>query len=237
MNFIKNNIDQINQDFQDKDAIEVLKWANETFENRIVLASSLGLEDQVLTDMLFKINPEFNIFFLDTGRIHQETYDVLEKTMNKYGIKYDIYYPNTKNIEYYTKEHGINAFYKSIELRKKCCEIRKIEPLKRAISGFEAWITGLRRDQSITRSAVNKIEWDNDNNKIKINPLTDWTTEQIWSYIKKYNVPYNILHDRGFPSIGCAPCSRPISANEDIRAGRWWWEAPKTRECGLHKHK
>lgn len=184
--------------------------------------------------MLVKINPTLDVLVLDTGRFHQETYDLLEESMKKYNLNYKIYFPNTKKIEDFVREYGPNPFYQSIDLRKKCCWIRKIEPLQRALKGYKAWITGLRCKQSITRRGIEKIEWDDNNNLFKINPLADWSADQVWNYVRKNKVPYNKLHDQGFPSIGCAPCTRPIKPGEDIRAGRWWWENPKNRECGLH---
>ena len=235
INNAKDNLEELNEIFEDKSSEELLKWAFEIFEDKIVLASSLGLEDQVLTDMAVKINPNANIFFLDTGRINQETYNSLEETMEKYNIKYRIYFPNTEELENFTREYGPNAFYRSLELRHQCCQIRKVEPLQRALSGYSAWITGLRRQQSITRTDIRKIEWDDINNLIKINPLTDWCVIDVTEYIKQNNISYNVLFDKGYTSVGCAPCTRPIKLGEDRRAGRWWWETPEKRECGLHQ--
>ncbi|MHA1381509.1 MAG: phosphoadenylyl-sulfate reductase [Candidatus Helarchaeota archaeon] len=225
----------INKNLENKSPLEVLSWALSTFGNKISLASSLGLEDQVLTDMCLKIDSKIRIFFLDTGRIYQETYDLLEKNMEKYQIFYDIYFPKTDSVEKMTNKFGPNSFYKSIELRRKCCEVRKVEPLKRALKGLEAWITGIRRNQSIIRIKIQKVEWDSTNNLYKINPLADWTENQVWKYIKQNKIPYNNLHDEGYPSIGCVPCTRAILPGEDIRSGRWWWETPENRECGIHK--
>ncbi|MFX1257429.1 MAG: phosphoadenylyl-sulfate reductase [Promethearchaeota archaeon] len=231
---MKDKLNELNKEYREKDAFILLKWAINTFKDKIILASSLGLEDQVITHMLFKINPTLDVLVLDTGRFHQETYDLLEVSMKKYNLNYKVYFPNTKKIEDFVREYGPNPFYQSITLRKKCCWIRKIEPLQRALKGYNAWITGLRCKQSITRRGIEKIEWDDNNNLFKINPLADWSADQVWNYVRKNKVPYNKLHDQGFPSIGCAPCTRPIKPGEDIRAGRWWWENPKNRECGLH---
>lgn len=201
---------------------------------RICLASSLGAEDQVLTDMCLKINPNTRIFILDTGRLNPETYDVMDKTIKKYNMTYDVYFPQREAVEKMVKAKGPNLFYESIENRKECCGIRKVEPLGRALSSCDAWITGLRRTQSVTRASLNEAEWDETFKIMKFNPLTHWSEEDIWRYIKENNVPYNTLHDKGFSSIGCAPCTRAIKPDEDVRAGRWWWETPEQKECGLH---
>lgn len=206
----------------------------EEFGDRIALASSFGAEDQVLTDMLCKITGSSRIFTLDTGRLHQETYDVMDATREKYGVTITALFPDRGQVEAMTGEQGPNLFYKSIENRKRCCSVRKIEPLKRHLANLDAWIVGLRKEQSVTRGNLEQIVWDSANGLIKINPLLDWTTEQVWDYIKTNDVPYNKLHDTGFPSIGCAPCTRAVKPGEDIRAGRWWWELPEHKECGLH---
>ena len=216
-------------------AQEVLEWAIERFKGKIALANSFGAEDVVLTDMIVKIDPSVRIFTLDTGRLPQETYDVWDKIEKRYGIRIQPYFPKAEDVERMIEEHGPNLFYESTELRKLCCRVRKVEPLKRALSGLEAWITGLRREQAPTRTNVKKVEVDEANGGIiKVNPLADWTTRQVWNYIRDNGVPYNSLHDYGYPSIGCAPCTRAVKPWEDIRAGRWWWERPEHRECGLH---
>jgi phosphoadenosine phosphosulfate reductase len=220
-----------------KSSDEILRWFLNEYKNSILLSSSLGLEDQVLTDMIIKIAPETRVFTLDTGRLFYETYELIEKTCLRYKIKMEIYFPDHKEVEEMVNEKGINLFYQSVENRKECCHVRKINPLKRAFSGSEVWICGLRRDQSITRSENQMIEWDEVNGMIKLNPLIDWTEQQVWDYIKKNNVPYNTLHDKGYPSIGCQPCTRAIYPGEDIRAGRWWWENATGKECGLHNRK
>lgn len=221
-----------------KTAEEVLEWALKTYGERVALASSFGAEDVVLIDMLARIDRRSRVFTLDTGRLPQETYDVMEKIRDKYGLEIEIYYPDTKAVEDMVTRYGSNLFYKSVELRKLCCEIRKIEPLEKALKELSAWITGLRREQSVTRTEVKKVDIDASHNSIvKINPLADWSEEQVWSYIKENKIPYNALHDRSYPSIGCAPCTRAIKPGEDVRAGRWWWEAPEHKECGLHLKK
>lgn len=223
--------------FEGKTSDEILRWFLFEFKGRIVLSSSLGLEDQVLTDMVVKIAPQTRVFTLDTGRLFYETYELIEKTCLRYKIKIEVFSPNHEQVESMVAEKGINLFYQSVENRKECCNIRKINSLKRAFSGSDVWICGLRRDQAVTRTQNQLIEWDDANGMIKLNPLIDWTEEQVWDYIKLNNVPYNILHDKGYPSIGCQPCTRAIFPGEDIRAGRWWWEDPESKECGLHNRK
>jgi phosphoadenosine phosphosulfate reductase len=215
-------------------AQEVIRLAHERFGRRVALSSSFGAEDMVLIDMLMRVNPKARIVTLDTGRLPQETYNVMDATRQKYGAVIEVFFPRAEAVEAMVAEHGLNLFYHSIENRKLCCGVRKTEPLRRALSGLDAWMTGLRRDQSVTRTAVQKIEWDEANALIKINPLADWTLDDVWKYIHEHSVPYNALHDRGYPSIGCAPCTRAIQPGEDQRAGRWWWEHPETKECGLH---
>ena len=198
-------------------------------------ASSLGAEDMVLTDLIAKHTPGIGVFTLDTGRLPQETYALLQQVGEHYpALKLKVYYPERAAIEQYVNSHGINAFYHSVELRKACCGIRKVEPLKRALAGKAAWITGMRRDQAVTREGLEVAGYDADNGLHKFNPLLEWSHLDVWTYISTYKVPYNVLHDQGYPSIGCAPCSRAITVGEDIRAGRWWWEQPEHKECGLH---
>lgn len=202
-----------------------------------VFANSLGAEDMVLTDLIAKHAPSIGIFSLDTGRLPQETYDLLKQIPKYYGARVQVYFPDRHALEAFVTDHGPNAFYDSTELRKVCCQIRKVEPLQRALAGKEAWLTGLRREQAPTRQNLGTSEWDTDNKLHKFNPLIEWTQIDVWSYIREFNVPYNRLHDRGYPSIGCAPCTRAVAAGQDIRSGRWWWEDPLSKECGLHKRK
>jgi len=231
---MKENIDLLNKKFENATIEEVLKYFLSTYGEKIALASSLGAEDQVLTDLLLKQDAKAKIFTLDTGRLYEQTYKVMDLTNRKYNIKIDVLFPHAKDVETLYQTQGINGFKESIENRKECCHIRKIAPLKRALSTLDVWITGLRRSQSQTRESMKLVEFDEGNNLIKINPLIEWSEEEVWDYLKKHKVPYNELHEQGFPSIGCAPCTRAIAAGEDIRSGRWWWESPEHKECGLH---
>jgi phosphoadenosine phosphosulfate reductase len=215
----------------------LIRYFLQNFPDKVALASSMAVEDQVLTDMICKINPAVKIFTLDTGRLPEETYDVIERTKRKYGIKIEMLFPDCGQVEKMVNEHGPNLFKSSVENRKLCCHVRKIEPLRRGLNGFEAWICGLRKEQSMTRVGLEPIEWDEQFGLIKVSPLLNWSSEQIWKYVKGNNVPYNALHDQGYPSIGCACCSRAVKDGENIRAGRWWWEMPEHKECGLHWNK
>ncbi len=221
-------------DTSDLSAGQILQAAAERFGDRLAFASSLGAEDQVLTDIICRQGGEVTIFTLDTGRLPQETYDLIEQTNEKYDIRIKLMFPDKDAVETMVNEHGPNLFYNSVALRKRCCYVRKVEPLRRALAGLDAWITGQRREQSLTRARLNPVEWDESHGMVKINPLADWTHEQVWDYIQEHDVPYNKLHDCGYPSIGCAPCTRAVNLGEDIRAGRWWWEQPEHKECGLH---
>lgn len=200
-------------------------------------ANSFGAEDVVLTDLIAKQSPGISIFTLDTGRLPEETYRLMEKILDRYHVPIQPYFPEQQAVEKYVANNGPNAFYDSIALRKECCNIRKVEPLKRALVGKRAWITGLRREQAPTRKDLQESEFDRDLGLQKFNPLLAWTESDVWDYIRKFDVPYNELHDKHYPSIGCAPCTRAITQGEDIRAGRWWWENPETKECGLHAPK
>jgi phosphoadenosine phosphosulfate reductase len=213
----------------------LLKQAAEDYSGSIVFANSLGAEDMVLTDLISKHAPGIGIFVLDTGRLPEETLKLLADAKSRYGdVSFRVYYPEAADVEAFVADHGINAFYESQELRKGCCFVRKIKPLKRALADQKAWITGLRREQSVTRDEIAFSEWDEGNGLQKFNPLADWSEKDIWAYIHALDVPYNALHDQHYPSIGCAPCTRAISVGEDVRSGRWWWENPDNRECGLH---
>jgi len=217
---------------------EILRFAVREYGHAVSLACSFGAEDVVLVDKLVKIDPKARIFVLDTGRLHEETYDVMERCRVRYGIQFEVYSPDTHRLQDLLRTKGPNPFYASIENRVECCGIRKVEPLRRALNGQSAWITGQRREQAITRFGLPKVELDLAHGGIaKLNPLADWTEEQVWEYIRTNDVPYNALHDKGYPSIGCAPCTRAIRPGEDVRAGRWWWEAPEHKECGLHARK
>ncbi|MGD1837359.1 MAG: phosphoadenylyl-sulfate reductase [Nitrososphaeraceae archaeon] len=235
-NVFKINIEKLSQEFESLTPQEILTWSLENFGAKIGLASSFGAEDVVLIDMMVKIDKNnANIFTLDTGRLNKETYILMDEIRKKYDIHFDVYFPDTNEVEEMVKSKGFNLMYESIENRKLCCGIRKVNPLNRALINMDGWITGLRRDQSVTRSNVKKIELDSShNNIIKLNPLAEWDNDMIWNYIKEHNVPYNRLHDNGYPSIGCEPCTRSINKGDDIRSGRWWWEDPSSKECGLH---
>ncbi len=227
-------LEEIRRKTQRQSPQEILRTSLEQFGSRIALATSFGAEDQVLTDMLCRLQKLPAVFTLDTGRLPQETYEVWEETETHYGIRIEGLFPDFQQVEAMTAEHGINLFYRSVELRTLCCRIRKIEPLKRKLSSLDAWICGLRRGQSQTRSAVDIVQQDEQFGLVKICPLADWTCEQVWDYIRTNRVPYNKLHDRGYPSIGCACCTRAVSPGQDERSGRWWWEKPEQKECGLH---
>ncbi|MBI4468665.1 MAG: phosphoadenylyl-sulfate reductase [Acidobacteria bacterium] len=231
----QHSIPALNKEWEALSAQEVVGRALELFHPRMSLASSFGAEDVVLIDMLRKANAEARVFTLDTGRLNQETYDVIDAIRERYGLRVEAYFPQRDSVEEMEREHGVNLFYRAIDLRKLCCNVRKVEPLGRALEELDAWMTGLRRDQTAVRATVGKVEWDAAHNMVKVNPLLDWNWDDVLKYIRDQNVPYNTLHDRGFPSIGCAPCTRPIKPGEDLRAGRWWWEAEAgAKECGLH---
>ena len=217
-------------------ALALLREAVAEFgpNGELAFANSFGAEDMVLTDLILSHALPITVFSLDTGRLPAETYSLIGEVERRYDTKLEIYFPDAGAVEQYVRGHGINAFYDSVELRKACCGVRKMEPLRRALAGRKAWITGLRAAQSVTRAGLPVRETDTANGLEKLNPLTDWTETEIWAYIRINEVPYNALHDQFYPSIGCAPCTRAIAVGEDVRAGRWWWENPETKECGLH---
>ena len=231
--FTAEQIQQLNENL--KTPQEVLKWSLDNLHPRIAMASSFGAEDVVVIDMIMKINPQARIFTLDTGRLNQETYDVMDEIRQKYNMNIEVMFPDQNETEQMVHVNGMNLFYHSIGNRKLCCGIRKVHPLNKMLSTLDGWITGLRADQTEVRLKANRLEFDEQHNGIiKINPIIEWTWEQTWDYIKKNNIPYNKLHDRGFPSIGCEPCTRAIKPGEPLRAGRWWWESDSQKECGLH---
>ena len=213
---------------------DVLSFFSSRYQDKISFSTSLGAEDQVLTDMICRIDPLIKIFTLDTGRLFQETYDLMNITEKKYGIKIQLYFPDAKRVEGMVREKGINLFYESIDNRKLCCHIRKIEPLQRALEGIKVWISGVRKEQSVTRQEFELVEWDESRQIIKLFPLIDWNESQVWEYLKENKIPYNELHQKGFTSIGCQPCTRAIKPGESVRTGRWGWELPENKECGLH---
>lgn len=232
---LKEQIAEWNANWQKKNPVEFLRYFMDQFSDRIALATSLGAEDQVITDMMAGISKEAKIFTLDTGRLFPETYNLIDKTNKHYDIKIDVYFPQSEKVEAMVKEKGVNLFYDNVDNRKLCCGIRKVEPLQRAFKGLDVWVCGLRKDQTISRFFSELVEWDKVNGLIKINPLIDWTEKDVWNYIRKKNVPFSPLHERGFASIGCQPCTRAVQPGEDFKAGRWWWEGQEQKECGLHK--
>ncbi len=216
-----------------RDAEDVLRWALERYSPRISLSTSF--KDAVIIHMMSKIRPDFRIFAIDTGRLNEETYELAEDIRRSYGVKIDWVFPRHESVEKLEREKGLFSFKESLENRRECCYLRKVEPLSRALQGLDAWITGLRRDQGSTRAAVQKIERDKVHGGIiKINPLSDWDSDRVWTYIRANKIPYNTLFDKGYTSIGCAPCTRPVKTGDDPRAGRWWWELDEHKECGIH---
>ncbi|MDD2720526.1 MAG: phosphoadenylyl-sulfate reductase [Gallionella sp.] len=200
----------------------------------VCFANSLGAEDMVLTDLIARFQPDIEMFILDTGRLPPETYELMQAVGTRYNAPLKVYFPESQAVEAYVAQHGVNGFYDSVENRKACCFVRKVAPLKRALAGKKAWITGMRRDQAVTRDGLQVSSFDADHGLQKFNPLLDWSNAEVWQYVKQNDVPYNKLHDRFYPSIGCAPCTRNVTPGEDIRSGRWWWENPENKECGLH---
>ncbi|MCX7726066.1 MAG: phosphoadenylyl-sulfate reductase [Chitinispirillaceae bacterium] len=233
---MKKEIETVKEKIRGNTVEDIVKKAIDFFgKDSIALASSISIEDQVLTHILLSLDKDITIFAIDTGRFFEETYKTMEETEKKYGFRYKIYFPDYKKIEEMVSNYGINLFYNDVDKRKLCCQLRKVEPLQRALANLKCWICGLRREQSVTRDNIDFIEWDQVNGLYKLNPLYNWREKEVWDYIKKYEIPYNSLYDKGFKSIGCAPCTRAVKVIEDVRAGRWWWEDPKHKECGLHK--
>ncbi len=226
-----------NSELSGKSILQKINLLAKNHPGKIIFTTSFGYEDQVITDIIFSNDLPVKVVTLDTGRMFEETYKVFRSTLERYGKSIKTYFPPTDKIEKLLNEKGPFSFYESIENRKECCYIRKVIPLKRALSGNEIWITGLRASQSETRSDLNEFEFDEGNLMVKYNPLINWSLVEVKDYVKKYNVPYNILHDKGFVSIGCEPCTRAIKPGEDFRAGRWWWEQNSGKECGLHESK
>lgn len=234
---MKDSVDSLNQRFQgSRDIHAFMDYFLNQCGLKLGLASSMGAEDQVLTDLIAKVNPQTKVFTLDTGRLPKETYELIEQTRSYYPeINLQSYLPCPEKIEKMVTERGKNLFYDSIENRKLCCYYRKVEPLQRALRGLDGWITGMRREQSVTRQQIRLVEFDEDNHILKINPLANWIEAEVWTYIRQNQVPYNKLHDANYASIGCAPCTRAVPADGSVRDGRWWWENPEHKECGLHQ--
>ncbi len=232
---MNNNSSDINNSIKNLSALDTLHYIANNFEGKAVFSTSFGQEDQVITDIIFSNNLPIKVFTLDTGRMFEDTYRVMQRTNEKYNTKIEVFFPSNDKVEKLYQEKGAYSFYESIENRKECCNIRKVQPLKRALSGFDIWITGLRAQQSENRNNLLKSEFDKGFNLTKVNPLLDWSLDDVNQYLKEHNVPQNALHSKGFVSIGCSPCTRAIKEGEDIRAGRWWWEDTSKKECGLHR--
>ncbi|MCO5234921.1 MAG: phosphoadenylyl-sulfate reductase [Chitinophagaceae bacterium] len=232
----ENEIQKISGIIQSQDLIGNFRALSEFYPGEVVFSTSFGLEDQAIYYLIYKGQVNIQVFTLDTGRLFYETYSTWSQTLEKYKVPITAYYPDTENIQKLVSEKGPNSFYESVENRKECCFIRKVEPLKRALKNKKLWITGIRAEQSPNRSNMEAIEWDETNRIIKYHPLLHWSNEELHAFIHDNNIIYNPLHDKGFVSIGCAPCTRAIKPGEDFRAGRWWWEDPSKKECGLHVH-
>ena len=228
-------IEDIKIQTQALNTIETLAYLADKFPGKIVFSTSFGWEDQVITHQIFANKLPIKVFTLETGRLFPETYYVWNRTMEMYGEPIHAYYPQHELLEQMVNAKGPNSFYESVDNRKECCGIRKVEPLKRALAGNSCWVTGIRAQQSQNRQSMESFEWDAQNELIKFHPIYNWTLEDVKEFIKKHNIPYNTLHDKGFPSIGCAPCTRAVQPGEDFRAGRWWWEDQSKKECGLHE--
>ena len=227
--------DNYNSEFTDQTIIQKIKQLTDNHPKKVIFTTSFGYEDQVITDMIFRNDLPVEVVTLDTGRMFEETYKVFRSTLERYGKSIKAFFPPTGKVEKLLSEKGPFSFYESLENRKECCHIRKVIPLKRALNGNEIWITGLRASQSEHRSDLHEFEWDEGNKILKFNPLINWSLGEVKDYVKENNVPYNVLHDKGFVSIGCEPCTRAIKPGEDFRAGRWWWEQSSGKECGLHE--
>ena len=222
-------------ELDDQEPPEVLGWAIEKFGRQLGICSSFQAEGCALIDMAWRIDPDVRVFTIDTGRQPDETYKLIDRIRDRYGIRTEVFLPDMRVVEQMVSRHGANLFYRDVNLRLLCCQVRKVLPLRRALMNFDAWVTGLRREQWATRSNIRKIEIDHDHGGIvKFAPLADWTEEEVWDYIRANDVPYNELYDKGYKSIGCAPCTRPVADGDDPRAGRWWWETGAPKECGMH---
>lgn len=224
-----------NEHFENADPVTVLQWVDDTFGDGAIQMSSFGIEGMAIWDMYWRINPKARLATLDTMRLFEESYDLMDRIQRRYKTEIEVHYPDLREIRRMIREHGVNLFYKGVKNRKLCCEVRKVNPLDIALNAADAWITGLRRDQGMKRSEIDVIEKDFAHDAYKVNPLANWTMDDVRAYVKESDVPYNVLHDQGFPSIGCAPCTRAVKPGEDERAGRWWWESdPDAKECGIH---
>ena len=231
----KKQLNEFRKELAEANATEALDWATKKFAGKLVFATSLGAEDQVITDIIARNKLDIPIATIDTGRLFPETYDLIADTEKRYGIHIEIFTPPRDELETFVNKYGINAFRQSLDLRHECCRIRKLVSLKRLLANKALWICGLRRTQTITRNDFSILDDDENNGLLKLSPLIDWSEEKVWEFIRFWNVPYNPLHDKSFPSIGCSCCTRAVKRTEDIRAGRWWWEVPEHRECGLQQ--
>ena len=221
--------------FEEREPQELLRWAIERFGHGLALATSFQADGMVLLDMAWRIDPTIRVITVDSGRLPQETYDLIDEVRNRYGIPIEVFSPQASALEEFVNEHGANPFYRGLDLRVQCCDIRKVAPLTRALRGFDAWISGQRRDHNTTRRTIGVVERDVAHGGIvKLNPLANWSNDRVWDYIRAHDLPYNALYDKGFTSIGCAPCTRATRPGEDPRAGRWWWETNLPKECGMH---
>ncbi len=235
MKFSEKDVKNLNHEFERSSPEDILAWASANLDRSVALATSFQVQGMVLVDMFAKADPGARIFTLDTGRLHSHTYDIMDRTREKYNISIEVLFPDTAEVEEMVTSRGINLFYKSVENRRLCCQVRKTNPLNGYLKTLDAWITSIRADQTEQRADSSKFEIDYLHGKmLKINPILDWTTDQVWDYVRKNDVPYNKLHDMGYPSIGCAPCTRAVEEGEDPRAGRWWWEQGSDKECGIH---
>ncbi len=235
MKFSEEDVKSLNREFERSSPEEILAWASENLGRSVALATSFQIQGMVLVDMFAKTDPGARIFTLDTGRLHSHTYDVMDRTREKYDISIEVLFPDTAEVEEMVRERGVNLFRKSVENRRLCCQVRKTNPLNGYLKTLDAWITSIRADQTEQRSDSSRFEIDYlHGGMLKINPILDWTTDQVWDYVRKNDVPYNKLHDMGYPSIGCDPCTRAVEEGEDPRAGRWWWEQGSDKECGIH---
>ncbi|HEY3109126.1 MAG TPA: phosphoadenylyl-sulfate reductase [Chloroflexota bacterium] len=227
---------EIAVELDDKDPQDVIAWSIERFQRtHLAICTSFQSDGMAILDMAWRIDPKVRVFTVDTGRMPAETYDLMEQVRDRYGMQIEVYYPDAQELQSLVRRHGVNMFYQSVPMRLTCCDVRKVRPLVKVLHGLDAWVTGLRRDQWATRSNIRKIELDHDHGGIvKVNPLADWTDEEVWDYIRDNEVPYHPLYDQGYQSIGCAPCTRPVEPGANARSGRWWWEKDGPKECGMH---
>lgn len=235
MKFSEEDVKNLNREFERSSPEDILAWVSGNLGRSVALATSFQVQGMVLVDMFAKTDPEARIFTLDTGRLHSHTYDVMDRTREKYNVNIEVLFPDKSEVEEMVSSRGVNLFYKNVENRRLCCQVRKTNPLNGYLKTLDAWITSIRADQTEQRAESSKFEIDYLHGRmLKINPIVDWTIDQVWDYVRKNDVPYNKLHDMGYPSIGCAPCTRAVEKGEDPRAGRWWWEQDSDKECGIH---